>query len=113
MPSGPPIASASAGGCGRRSSSSPVCMLTMMAQRARWAPPATPSADALAAEAQRLGGGPLRHEVRARGHDFALVGKHAMTDELGQEDDRQVALEVRLLVDREVDPPAPDPVEHL
>src|SRR6266508_2206170 len=59
------------------------------------------SADRALAEVDRLARAGGCDEVRARGQDLALSREEAVARALGEQHDRQVALQVGLLVDRE------------
>src|SRR3954451_16539420 len=63
------------------------------------------SADRAAGQLDRLGGVRARDEVRPGGDHAALLREQAVARALRQQGDRQVALEVGLLVDGEADPP--------
>src|SRR3954447_15005000 len=77
------------------------------------APRTTGLADPALAEANRLRRRRARDEVRAGRDDAALRGEQPVAGELAEQHDREVALQVRLLVDGEPHPPGQHGAQHL
>src|SRR3954452_12616089 len=77
------------------------------------APRTTGLADPALAEANRLRRRRARDEVRAGRDDAALRGEQPIAGELAEEHDREVALQVGLLVDREPHAPGQHRPQHL